>query len=213
MIFGAFCKGRDSSWSCCSQWFKDKIWILMDAWTARLESCLLVPASPWALQNLVRGRLAVFLEGKKKFSGESMIWPLTQKLLQLSPMLHHFFSVGKCFAGEIKFLLLPLPAQPEWPWCCNCYAHAADLQMTCLTTPSNWQLNMGGYDGPQQRWTLQKNSTKSRSGAFICSQILSAFFSFISCASHSPPYSCSCDRVSFPWPLPKDSFSDNCPFP
>lgn len=119
------------------------------------------------------------ISGRKKkipmFSCKTMIRPLTQRLLQLSPLLplHHFF-VGKHFAGKIHFLLLPSPAHSEWPRCYNCSTHAAGLQMTCLATPSNWQLNTSGCDEPQQRWILQKKkSTKSRSGAFICSQILS----------------------------------------
>lgn len=158
-VFRAFCKGRDSSWSPCSQWDKEKIWLLMDAWTTRLERCLTGACFPRALQNLSQGQ-ALLISGREKkipmFSGETMIWPLTQRLLQLSPLLplHRFFSVGKHFAGEVQFLLLCPPTHPEWP-------HAADLQLTCLATPSNWQLNMAGYNGSQQRWILQKTAQKA----------------------------------------------------
>lgn len=121
------------------------------------------------------------ISGRKKkipmFSCKTMIRPLTQRLLQLSPLLplHHFF-VGKHFAGKIHFLLLPSPAHSEWPRCYNCSTHAAGLQMTCLATPSNWQLNTSGCDEPQQRWILQKKKAQK---AEVVHSSVPRFFLFL----------------------------------
>lgn len=135
-------------------------------------------------------------------SEETMIWALTQRLLELSPLspLHRFFSVHKYFAGKYNFFCFQFPPT-NTPW--------ATMMLQSLHTCCWLANDLSGYLlklttkhcrlwWPTRRMDIAENSTKSRS-AIVSSQILSAFFCFASCASHSPPYSYSCDK-SFLYP-------------
>lgn len=166
MVFRAFYMTRHSNWSSCSQSQRKNL-PFDDAWTTRLERCLLVPSSPWALPNLSQGKKSCISGREKKIPPDvnrgNYDLSFNFRLLQLSPLLplHHFFSVGKCFSEETQFLLLPTWTHPEWPWCCNHYTRVTNLQMTCLAGPSNWQLNTAGYGELQQRGHGEKTAQKA----------------------------------------------------
>lgn len=80
MVFRAFYMTRHSNWSSCSQSQRKNL-PFDDAWTTRLERCLLVPSSPWALPNLSQGKKSCISGREKKpllmLTGEITISVLT----------------------------------------------------------------------------------------------------------------------------------------
>lgn len=75
MVFRAFCKGQDSSWSSCNGLDKEKTWLLIDALTIRQERCPLEPAFPLGFAKLISGTnfpSSIWNDKKSVVSGISM---------------------------------------------------------------------------------------------------------------------------------------------